>query len=270
MRFALFAALLPLALAAPFGQIPLQSPGQTLSLPALDELAISGQELLQLREYIDSLPEQRLVKFSAEDEGHWITEGEKALLVFAGRRFVDVTDESDHQATATVAENALPESLSFNRTDLKSVFAELSAERMKSTLRDFTSFRTRHYRSATGRESQLFLLGLINEIVSAKPELNITVHEFKHNWGQNSVIVNIPASKAAKDAPVVIVGAHQDSTNLLPFLPAPVGSSLLGYRILTKSDQFEHREPMTTEAVPPHPSRRSVVCLSLCHKCTHA
>jgi bacterial leucyl aminopeptidase len=267
MRFTLFAALLPLGLAAPFQQIPLQSPGQALSLPALNELAISGHELLQLREYIESLPEQRLVKFSEEDEGHWVTEGEKALLVLAGRRFVDVTDEPGQgviSATTTDAEKALPDALAFNRTDLESAFAELSIARVKSTLQEFTSFRTRHYRSSTGRESQLFLLGLINDIVSLRPELNITVHEFKHAWGQNSIIVRIPASpKADSEAPVVIVGAHQDSTNMLPFLPAPVRSSL----VRNKTPPFNfclahcHRERMTTAAVQSPPLRHSVVCL---------
>jgi hypothetical protein len=269
MRLSVFAVFLPLAASLPFGQVPLQSPGKaTLSLPALDELALPLQQLLQLQSYVDSLPEKRLVKLSQDHAGSWITEGEKALLVFGGIRFIDVTEDSLTASTTAIkndlseAEAALPDHLAFNRTDLDAAFAELSVDRLKSTLKEFTSFRTRHYRSSTGRESQKFLLNLIKDIVSTKPELNITVREFEHNWAQNSIIVNFPPSSAsAQDAPVVIVGAHQDSTNLLPFLPAPVRSSRvetiqiradLVVRVLTMTEVgplrpsklFEHSSPL--------------------------
>jgi leucyl aminopeptidase len=51
---------------------------------------------------------------------------------------------------------------------------------------------------------------------------HITVREFEHSWGQNSIIVRFhPKSDKHEDEPVVIIGAHQDSTNQWPFLPAP-------------------------------------------------
>jgi leucyl aminopeptidase len=50
----------------------------------------------------------------------------------------------------------------------------------------------------------------------------VTIKEFSHSWGQNSIIARFePADISNKDAPVTIIGAHQDSTNQWPFLPAP-------------------------------------------------
>ncbi|KAG8220808.1 hypothetical protein J3R82DRAFT_2253 [Butyriboletus roseoflavus] len=53
---------------------------------------------------------------------------------------------------------------------------------------------------------------------------HITIEEFKHSWGQNTIIARINGSSEIDDR-VVIVGAHQDrqndSTSFWPFDPAP-------------------------------------------------
>ena len=49
----------------------------------------------------------------------------------------------------------------------------------------------------------------------------MTVSEFAHPWGQNSIIARLPVSSNVQSKGKVVVGAHQDSTNLLPFLGAP-------------------------------------------------
>ncbi|KAG8878908.1 Leucine aminopeptidase 1, partial [Tulasnella sp. 332] len=48
----------------------------------------------------------------------------------------------------------------------------------------------------------------------------ISVTEFEHSWGQNSILVKIAGSNPS-DEGAVIITAHQDSTNMWPFLPAP-------------------------------------------------
>ena len=48
----------------------------------------------------------------------------------------------------------------------------------------------------------------------------ISVTEFDHEWGQNSILVKIKGSNPS-DEGAVIITAHQDSTNMWPFLPAP-------------------------------------------------
>ncbi|GAA5881116.1 hypothetical protein JCM1840_007109 [Sporobolomyces johnsonii] len=53
------------------------------------------------------------------------------------------------------------------------------------------------------------------------PKAKVTFREFQHEWTQRSIIVRWePKGRNASDE-VVIIGAHQDSTNSLPFLRAP-------------------------------------------------
>jgi len=100
----------------------------------------------------------------------------------------------------------------------------LSTEGPREHLTKFTSFRTRYYRSDTGRQSQQWLLSRIHEITSqyASESLRdrISATEFIHPWGQNSIIVRIRGSSRIDDG-IVVVGAHQDSTNMWPYMPAP-------------------------------------------------
>ncbi|KAH8927773.1 Zn-dependent exopeptidase, partial [Atractiella rhizophila] len=89
-------------------------------------------------------------------------------------------------------------------------------------LRKFTAFRTRHYRTSTGEEASKFLQAHLKEVIAQaniNDSLRPTVEGFKHSgWGQESVVVKFPGNE---DKEKVIVGAHLDSTNFLPFLPAP-------------------------------------------------
>jgi len=107
---------------------------------------------------------------------------------------------------------------------VKPILKSLSTKGPKENLEKFTSFRTRYYRSDTGAASQKWLLSKISEITSktasASLQKLITLDEFAHSWGQNTIIVRIQGSSPS-DNGVVVLGAHQDSTNLWPFLPAP-------------------------------------------------
>lgn len=76
----------------------------------------------------------------------------------------------------------------------------------------------------TGRESQLWLLSKIQEVTakhaSSAVKGLISINEFPHSWGQNSILVKIAGSNKTEEGGVII-SAHQDSTNMWPFLPAP-------------------------------------------------
>ena len=69
------------------------APASAFSLPSLSSLNLPAPHLASLASHIASLPEKRLVSLAEDAEPIELTEGEKALLVFAGKRFVDVTDE---------------------------------------------------------------------------------------------------------------------------------------------------------------------------------
>lgn len=219
-----------LAFAAP--SLPATAPSRLApaSLPT-DALVqalrqVPAEYVDQLEAHIASLPERRKVRLADGAEALDLSEGEKALLFLAGQRFVDVTDE--HLATAaSVADKGaapFPKSLSHSVKALSHVFAKLDTKRMHTFLESFTGFRTRYYRSDTGKQSQQFLLGQVRQVAASDKSLGITVREFKHSWGQNSIIARIEPEHGVKNQSeaVVILGAHQGASPLpCSFPPSP-------------------------------------------------
>ncbi|KAF9076377.1 peptidase, partial [Rhodocollybia butyracea] len=218
-------SLVSLALASPFdgtGQLPLSvQEGFDLDLNALRLIQLEGQ-----------VPE-------------WVTEYRKIELKALGFKFFDITDTKD---LGTIIQSPARVKSSFpspNATEkVTPILDILSTKGPKENLEKFTSFRTRYYRSDTGKASQKWLLSRISKITSetASDSLQelISFREFKHTWGQNTIIVQIQGSSTDDDG-VVVVGAHQDSTNMWPFLPAPDDGSgsvtiLESYRALLAAD----------------------------------
>lgn len=195
-----------------------------------------------------NLDELRLVQLSEGQEPVWMTELEKIEAKAKGLRFFDVTENRDLGSSADlrVATKTSYPLLSAHEQVTK-VISTLSTEGPRANLEKFSSFRTRYYRSETGKESQQWLLSKINEITVnfASPSLKslISIDEFYHSWGQHTIIVRINGSDATDDQ-IVILGAHQDSTNLWPFLAAPGADDdgsgsvtiLESYRALLASD----------------------------------
>ncbi|GAA5920622.1 hypothetical protein JCM1841_001481 [Sporobolomyces salmonicolor] len=222
-----------------FSAAPSVSLRSQLNLSALEALPLS--ELAQLEQHIARFTEKRLVKLAEDAEPLEITEGEKALLVFSGKRFIDVTADDD-TSMAVQSSEPFPKKLVYNTKALQPLFDRISLAHMKKFLSSFSGFRTRYYRSSEGKQSQQFLLGQIKEISSSNEHVKVKVSEFEHSWGQNSIIVRFnPAESAKKSDQVVIIGkpgashavlvikcqstrapqSFDDSTNLLPFLGAP-------------------------------------------------
>lgn len=173
------------------------------------------------------LLEPRLVQTCSECTPYWTNEIGKHWLFFRGIKFFDLNQEYELGPVPVQArlssKPSFPSSLSFQKKLNGTVFGEISEKGPRANLEKFTSFRTRYYRSETGRQSQLWLLAKAEEVASSRKDLNITVSEQAHSWGQNSIILHIPGQGGAGVASegITILGAHQDSTNLLPFLAAP-------------------------------------------------
>ncbi|CEQ39560.1 SPOSA6832_01081 [Sporobolomyces salmonicolor] len=195
-----------------FSAAPSVSLRSQLNLSALEALPLS--ELAQLEQHIARFTEKRLVKLAEDAEPLEITEGEKALLVFSGKRFIDVTADDD-TSMAVQSSEPFPKKLVYNTKALQPLFDRISLAHMKKFLSSFSGFRTRYYRSSEGKQSQQFLLGQIKEISSSNEHVKVKVSEFEHSWGQNSIIVRFNPAESAKKSDQV------DSTNLLPFLGAP-------------------------------------------------
>ncbi|KAE9410263.1 peptidase [Gymnopus androsaceus JB14] len=203
----------------------------TLSLLSLVALSIAipsnsfEQVPLSVQDGFDlDLNAPRLIQLEGQAP-EWVTESRKIELKALGFKFFDITDNQELGITIQSPLRVKSSFPSPNATEkVTPILESLSTKGPKENLEKFTSFRTRYYRSDTGKASQKWLLSKISEITSetASPSLQklITFREFTHSWGQNSIIVQIQGSSSSDDG-VVVIGAHQDSTNLWPFLPAP-------------------------------------------------
>lgn len=131
----LAATLATLATALPSLQQPQQisfssplsdvvSPQSLLS--EVDLIALSSlptDDLAQLEKHILSLPERRKVQLSADSAPIEISEGEKALLTFAGKKFIDVTNDDESTTVAVQSKSMLS---MFHSSDTKLTIFENS------------------------------------------------------------------------------------------------------------------------------------------------
>jgi len=151
-----------------------------------------------------------------------MTELEKIQVKAQGFKFFDITDAQDLARAAPLRVKG--PFASPNATEIvKPILKTLSSDGPKENLKKFSSFRTRHYRSDTGRQSQQWLLSKISEITSKHAskalQERISIKEFTHPWVQKSIITRINGTTSPEE--VIIISAHQDSTNMWPFRPAP-------------------------------------------------
>lgn len=197
-----------------------------------DSLTIQDQDFIAaVPEYAEKLGwtmdlnEMRLVQFSDEAPPIWVSELEKIQARAEGKNFMDITEHPTLGVSTFMLPSAANVKYSYpspgNYTErTKSVIKGLDLDNMKQFLSKLSSFRTRYYRSDTGKQSQRWLKSHLDAIAQHHPGLTVT--EFPHPWGQNSIIAHFaPASSDMADKPVTIIGAHQDSANVWPFLPAP-------------------------------------------------
>ncbi|KAL2050557.1 hypothetical protein ABVK25_009227 [Lepraria finkii] len=150
-------------------------------------------------------------------ETRWIEEDEKWDLRRKGINFMDITDTPDLGSLNTHALSkkttvVFPNKPVYNDS-LAPLLKELKKENMHASLEKFSSFYTRYYKSSYGAESSAWLLAKVNETIrkSGADEYGAYVKHFEHPWGQNSIIATIPG----KSEKTVVIGAHQDSINLL-------------------------------------------------------
>ncbi|EGW35327.1 uncharacterized protein SPAPADRAFT_58552 [Spathaspora passalidarum NRRL Y-27907] len=122
------------------------------------------------------------------------------------------------------------------RKAITKLYEQIDTDLMFEKLSKFTSFYTRYYKSESGLESADWLLQQILDII--EPVRNqVNVSKVDHgDWDQYSIIVSIPG-KGTTDK--VIVGAHQDSTNLLfPNLMKAPGADDDGSGTVTTLEAF--------------------------------
>ncbi|KZT12990.1 peptidase [Laetiporus sulphureus 93-53] len=210
-----FTLLLPIVSAAVAG---------TLAYNEYEQVQLDGSSLQMYPGFDLDFNELRWVQLEGQ-EPVLMSELEKIELKAQGFKFFDVSETLNlgHRTHLTNARK--PTYPTPNKTELVNpILKTLEIDNLKEGLHKFTSFRTRYYRSDTGKQSQEWLIETIRQLThkyaSKSLQELITIEEFPHTWIQSSVIARINGSIPTEDG-VVIVGAHQDSTNTWPFLPAP-------------------------------------------------
>ncbi|CAG8528153.1 9523_t:CDS:2 [Ambispora gerdemannii] len=160
--------------------------------------------------------ELRLIQLSEDEPAEWMTVGEIMDLYRKKTKFMDITDHQDlgDFYKATTKTRQFPVQPQF-QNEVKPFIKELTTKHMEENLKKFTSFRTRYYRSRTGKESSNWLYEQILGIIKkAENEVNVSVRKFEHSWAQNSLIARFEGADEQKENEVVIIAAHQDSVNM--------------------------------------------------------
>lgn len=208
-------------------------------------LAAQAANALSLLSGVQSLLDDttRLIVTSEGSAPVEATEWEKLKLRRSGVNFFDVTDHVswffNTEEPAIVPKYNYPTKVRHNET-VNELIGEINKENLQKNLAGLSSFFSRYYKSEHGRESAQWLIEKIKSI-TANATQDIVVKPFGHAWEQFSIIVTI---KGKKDD-IVVVGCHQDSTNLLfpTLMKAPgadddgsgVTTNLEALRILVES-----------------------------------
>lgn len=190
---------------------------QVLVIVAVGVLGVSGcpggsREAVRFEESSSSGP-KRLIKTSAELPGQWLDEDQIGQLVSKHVNFVDVTDYPNLKEVnpADVNTKDIPSSVEF-ATTVRPMLNLLQTSRIDAFIREFSSYHTRYYTSATGLQSQKWLLAQVQAAAQGYAG-TAEVEEFTHIFQQSSIIARIVGSDPQLRSQVVILGAHQDSVN---------------------------------------------------------
>lgn len=167
--------------------------------------------------------DMRLIE-TAPNVREFLTEEQMLDLKRQGINFMDVTEHQyegheDGVHSSMFSRNSTYPLEVQERELFGKLEPELSAAELKLKLTQFTSFFTRYARSQSGLDSSLWLYNKVRDLAGDRPDVSVKL--FDHDWLQKSLIVSINGTKNSEKT--VIVGAHQDSINLLlpSVLPSP-------------------------------------------------
>ncbi|KAM9940089.1 hypothetical protein OXX80_000443 [Metschnikowia pulcherrima] len=178
-----------------------------------DRVLKTGPETYQLASEADKLNMRRNGKKFMDVTGVISVEEALSQGIIAGgagnNNLINVFSKQLHTLKTPVPEYNYPQKAGYNKL-VTSLLGKIDVDAVKANLAKFTSFYTRYYKSASGVESAEWLYAQVSELVKTVP--GATVTKIKHGgWDQFSILASIPGKSTDK----VVVGAHQDSINLL-------------------------------------------------------
>ncbi|KAM9908213.1 hypothetical protein OXX79_000522 [Metschnikowia pulcherrima] len=177
-----------------------------------DRVLKTGPDTYQLASEADKLNMRRNGKKFMDVTGVISVEEALSQGIIAGagnNNLINVFSKQLHTLKTPVPEYNYPQKAGYNKL-VTSLLGKIDVNAVKANLAKFTSFYTRYYKSASGVESAEWLYAQVSELVKTVP--GATVTKIEHGgWDQFSIVASIPGKSTDK----VVVGAHQDSINLL-------------------------------------------------------
>ncbi|TPX77066.1 hypothetical protein CcCBS67573_g01643 [Chytriomyces confervae] len=158
----------------------------------------------------------RLISTSESEPPTWRHFGQILELYQSHTKFIDVTDQDLEGVSMMAAPTrfAIPSKPRHNAV-VAPYLGNVSIPHMEKWLTEFTSFKTRYYQSQTGKDSAEWLAAQAIKVAALADfsKVKITISKFEHEWAQFSIIVRVEDAEDDLTGPIVVVSAHQDSTN---------------------------------------------------------
>jgi leucyl aminopeptidase len=126
--------------------------------------------------------------------------------------FIDVTDHPDLSPFGLSASVTLPgyPVQPTHQKEVEPLFSSINKVKMTEYNDALSNHFTRYYTTETGKQAAEWIKGTFEKGKAINPSIQVEL--FAHSWKQPSVIARIPGTGPNK-AEVVVIGAHEDSTN---------------------------------------------------------
>jgi bacterial leucyl aminopeptidase len=128
--------------------------------------------------------------------------------------FMDLTEDDGLDLSAVATRQPLArvaERTAHARELIRSLVREVSEEELKATVAHLSSYKTRNYKSDTGKEAALWIRDRFQQLAAGRDDVEVEL--FEHSWKQPSVIARIKGS-GSRAAETVVIGGHEDSIRL--------------------------------------------------------
>jgi leucyl aminopeptidase len=160
--------------------------------------------------------ELRLISTADDEPSQWMNEDQIFELYRKHIKFIDVTEEFSKLSSDSfplLSQKVFPTKPGFKNI-VDPILEHVSVDEMEQFLTEYsTTFHTRYYKSLEGAKASKWLYnqvtGLGNLVAAG---IKFEVNEFKHSWGQSSIIARVEGSLSPKKD-CVILSAHLDSVN---------------------------------------------------------
>lgn len=123
--------------------------------------------------------------------------------------YEEAFDAISYQGEMYFAKSAIFSAYQINQQSrVNYLLPQLEEMKIREMIIQLSSFKTRHHKSKTGRESSLFIQNEWAKLAAHRSDVTVELYEHKAT-PQPSIIITIPGTDQAQD--ILIIGGHADS-----------------------------------------------------------